>query len=76
MLKENHWHCGYAIEAAIACKAYAFDQLHQPKVYSIIKADNYASMNVAKRNGMCKEAEFMACYYNGKQLHFLYSITK
>jgi len=51
-LQKAHWHRGYAIEAAAACKRYAFDVLGAEEVCSIIKEDNFASQNVARRNGM------------------------
>ena len=51
-LQKAHWHRGYAIEAASACKRYAFDVLGAREVCSIIREDNAASQNVAKRNGM------------------------
>lgn len=76
LLKEMFWHYGYASEAANGCKKYAFEQLNRDKVYSIIKSDNYASMKVAKSMGMKKEDEFMTQYYNGKMLHYLYSVYK
>lgn len=76
LLKERFWHYGYASEAANGCKKYAFEQLNRDKVYSIIKSDNYASMKVAKSMGMKKEDEFMTQYYNGKMLHYLYSVYK
>ncbi len=44
-------------------------------MYSIIKADNLASMRVAEAIGMKKEKEFITKYYNGEMLHFLYSIN-
>ncbi len=46
------WHNGYAIEAARACKAYAFDTLGAQEVCSIIRDTNEASKKVAVRNGM------------------------
>ena len=51
-LQKAHWHKGYAAEAAIACKRYAFDVLGAGEVCSIIREDNIASQNVARRNGM------------------------
>ena len=51
-LQKAHWHRGYAAEAAIACKRYAFETLCAGEVCSIIREDNYASQNVARRNGM------------------------
>lgn len=76
LLKENFWHCGYASEAANGCKKYAFECLNEEKVYSIIKADNYASIKVAENVGMVKEDEFITQYYNGDKLHYLYSIKR
>jgi RimJ/RimL family protein N-acetyltransferase len=76
LLKQNYWHFGYAREAAIACKNYAFKQLNKNKVYSIIKADNLPSIKVAESHGMTKEDEFITKYYNGDMLHYLYSAEK
>lgn len=76
LLKETFWHCGYAREAAAGCKKYAFEYLNKSKVYSVIKADNTASMKVAKAIGMKKEDEFITQYYNGDMLHFLYSVQR
>ena len=55
-LQKAYWHMGYATEAAIACKRYAFDVLGTPEVCSIIRESNLASQKVARRNGMtlCK----------------------
>ena len=76
LLKEAFWHCGYAREAALACKKYALEHLHRDKVYAIIKADNTASIKVAESIGMAKEDEFTARYYHGDMLHFLYSAQR
>ncbi len=76
LLKKNFWHYGYAREAAGGCKKYAFEHLDRDKVYSIINADNFASMRVAESIGMKKEDEFITQYYNGDMLHFLYSVRR
>ncbi len=76
LLKEKFWHFGYVREAADGCKKYAFGQLNRDKVYSIIKADNFASIKVAESIGMSKEDEFITQYYNGDMLHFLYSVHR
>ncbi len=76
LLKEKYWHHGYAREAAAGCKHYAFEQLNQNKVYSIIKTDNYPSMKVAQSIGMTKQDEFITQYYNGDMLHYLYSVSR
>ena len=73
LLKKEFWHFGYAREAASGCKRYAFQTLGQPKVFSIIKSDNLPSIKVAESIGMKKEDAFMARYYHGDMLHFLFS---
>lgn len=52
LFRKDCWHKGYATEAAMGCKEYAFDTLDVSEVYSIIRDDNIASQNVARRNGM------------------------
>lgn len=52
LLHRNHWHQGYAIEAARGCTKYAFEVLNVTEVFSIIRNTNIAAMNVAIRNGM------------------------
>ncbi|WP_411031303.1 GNAT family N-acetyltransferase [Spongiimicrobium sp. 3-5] len=53
----QYWSQGYATEAAIKCKQYAFDkELHlkfaNNSLISIIQVDNMASQKVARNNGM------------------------
>lgn len=72
LLKKKYWHQGYASEAALGCKIYAFDYLKAESVYSIIKADNKASIKVANNIGMKKIDEFITQYYHGDMLHYLY----
>jgi len=52
LFQKAHWHKGYATEAAIACKEYAFSVLNASSVYSIIRDTHIASQNIAVRNGM------------------------
>lgn len=76
LIKRKYWHCGYATEAAIACKDYAFYHLNKDRVVSIIRDTNYASQNVAKRVGMSIEKQFIKHYYNMDIPHYLYSMSK
>jgi ribosomal-protein-alanine N-acetyltransferase len=76
LLKRSEWHKGYATEAALACKEYAFTKLGLHRVVSIIRDNNYASQAVAKRAGMVKESEFIKFYYNIYMPHFVYAIEK
>ena len=50
-----HWGNGYATEAAIACKKFAFENEMADSIISIIHVDNIASQKVALRNGMQAE---------------------
>ena len=52
LFQKAYWHKGYATEAAIACKEYAFSVLNASSVYSIVRDTNIAAQNVAVRNGM------------------------
>ncbi|WP_461214600.1 GNAT family N-acetyltransferase [Lacticaseibacillus sp. GG6-2] len=63
LLQRRFWHQGYATEAAIGAKRYAFDHLNQPEVWSIIRDTNFASMNVAIRNGMLVRGRIVKHYY-------------
>lgn len=47
LFQRDFWHQGYAIEAAKACKDYAFEILDVKEVYSIIRDTNTASKRVA-----------------------------
>lgn len=73
LFNKAYWHKGYATEAAIACKNYAFN-LDIDEVYSIIRENNLPSINVAKRNGMTQKGEFVKHYYGMDMLHLIYSI--
>lgn len=53
-LLPNHWGKGYASEAAIACKRYAFEHQLAPSVISLIDPGNMLSQAVAEKNGMTK----------------------
>lgn len=74
LFKKAYWHHGYATEAAIACKKYAFETLKVNRVYSIIRDNNIPSQMVAKRNGMTAVAKLDKFYYNMHMPHIVYSI--
>jgi RimJ/RimL family protein N-acetyltransferase len=76
LFKKEFWHQGYATEAAKACKAYAFDKLAADEVYSIIRDTNFASMNVAIRNGMLVRGWFVKHYYNIDMPHYVFSAKR
>lgn len=64
LFNRAYWHKGYATEAAIACKKYAYEMLGANEVCSIIKNTNTASQNVAIRNGMTM-ADTWTKHYRG-----------
>lgn len=76
LFQKAFWHQGYAIEAASACKRYAFDVLGAEEVFSIIRDTNIPSQHVAERNGMVRRGSFVKYYYHTYMLHFIFSITR
>jgi ribosomal-protein-alanine N-acetyltransferase len=76
LFQKDYWHRGYASEAAIACKEYAFDKLNAKEVYSIIRDTNIPSQNVAIRNGMTCIDKFVKHYRGVDVPHFLFSANK
>ena len=76
IFQKAHWHKGYATEAAIACREYAFEKLDAPEVFSIIRDTNIASQNVEKRNGMTVKDTFIKRYQGIDMPHYLFSVTR
>lgn len=76
IFQKAHWHQGYATEAAIACREYAFDHLNADEVFSIIRDTNVASQNVAKRNGMRICDTFVKHYYGMDMPHYVFSVKR
>jgi len=52
LLRSEHWHRGYATEAARACRDYGFNILGRTRLISLIRPENTPSIRVAERNGM------------------------
>lgn len=71
-LRRDLWGQGFATEAAVACRDWAFAHLNIDRVISLIRPDNLRSRRVAERNGMTvwKEVE-----WHGMR-HCVYSIEK
>lgn len=73
---KSYWHNGYATEAAKACKKYAFEVLGVEEVFSIIRDNNIASQNVAKRNGMTYVESFVKHYRGIDMPHYVFSVKR
>ena len=76
LFQKAYWHRGYASEAAIACKQYAFETLNADEVFSIIRDTNIASQNVALRNGMTIADKFIKHYRGIDMPHYLFSVKR
>ena len=74
LFQKAYWHKGYATEAAVACKKYAFETLNAKEVFSIIRDNNIPSQKVAKRNGMKVVDQFVKHYYGMDMPHLVFSI--
>lgn len=76
LLNRHWWHLGYAIEAARACKDYAFENIGAEQVCSIIRTENLPSQRVAIRNGMVPRSLFTKHYWHQDMAHVVYSISR
>lgn len=76
LFRKDVWHRGYAIEAARACKRYAFDVLNAETVYSIIRENNLPSQKVAIRNGMSVRGRMIKHYWGMDMPHLIFSVTR
>lgn len=75
LFRKDFWHKGYATEAAVACKDYAFNRLGEKRVYSIIRDLNLPSRRVALRNGMKVCGVQVKHYYGIDMPHLIYCIS-
>ncbi|MGN0597533.1 MAG: GNAT family N-acetyltransferase [Ruminiclostridium sp.] len=76
LFERRHWHRGYAAEAAISCKKYAFETLNAEEVCSIIRDTNLPSQNVAVRNGMKKEDGWVKHFRGVNMPHYRFVAYK
>ncbi len=76
LLAYEHWHNGYAAEAAAACREYGFNTLKFNTLYSIIRDTNIASRNVALRNGM-NWVDTIIKHYRGMDMpHMVFCVNR
>ena len=72
LLRSEHWHLGYATEAAIACRDYGFHTLNLLRLISLIRPENEPSIRVAQRVGMRPERLIRRKTFD----HWIYSIER
>jgi [ribosomal protein S5]-alanine N-acetyltransferase len=58
-LARANWGCGYATEAALAVRDYAFNSLGLKRLIAMIDPQNTASLRVARKLGMVYKKEIM-----------------
>jgi len=76
LFNRQHWHQGYATEAARACRDWAFSALGAPRVYAIVRDTNLASMNVAIRLGMTVRTSFVKHFRGVDMPHFAFAVDR
>ena len=76
VFRRDRWHHGYATEAALACRDYAFETLGFNEVFSIIRDVNQASRRVALRLGMEPRALMMKHCHGVDMPHIVYGISR
>jgi len=72
-LHPSYWGRGMATEAAVMIRDWAFANLDQGKLISIIEPENAAAIAVAKKIGMNFERKFL---FKGQRLTHIYSLRK
>ncbi|HJA14648.1 MAG TPA: GNAT family N-acetyltransferase [Candidatus Butyricimonas faecavium] len=76
LFRKEFWHKGFATEAAIACKEYAFQVLNFDEIYSIIRDTNIPSQKVALRNGMIEIGRLVKHYRGIDMPHIVFRVSK
>lgn len=76
LFRRDHWHRGYAVEAATACRDWAFRMLDTDEVYTKIRSTNIASMNVAIRLGMTVRRTYTTHYRGVDMPHLAFALDR
>jgi RimJ/RimL family protein N-acetyltransferase len=77
-LHPDHWGRGYAVEAADALAAHAFEALGAARVFAMLHPDNRASAQVLERIGMLFEGHTRNSYWVGDEVSddWIYGMTR
>jgi [ribosomal protein S5]-alanine N-acetyltransferase len=73
LIHRPFWRRGFATEAALACRDYAFDVLGRRRVIALIRPENGPSQTVAQRLGMAAEPD--AVWHSGFE-HHIFSVSR
>ncbi|MFT3799218.1 GNAT family N-acetyltransferase [Microbacterium sp.] len=76
LFRRAYWHRGLAVEAATACRDWAFENLGTDDLYAKVRSTNVASMNVAIRLGMTMRRTFTTHYRGVDMPHLAFAIGR
>jgi len=71
LIHRPFWRHGFATEAGCACRDYAFSTLAQPRVISLVRAENTVSQGVARNLGM----DIIGRAPHGGYEHLVYAVS-
>jgi RimJ/RimL family protein N-acetyltransferase len=73
LIHRPFWRRGFATEAALACRDYAFDVLGRQRVIALIRPDNIPSLGVARKLGMQPEPDRV---WHSKFEHVVFAVSR
>jgi ribosomal-protein-alanine N-acetyltransferase len=76
LFQRAHWGHGYGVEAAAACRDWAFSTLPIDELYAKIRSTNIASMNLAIRLGMTVRRTFTTHYRGVDMPHLAFAMDR
>jgi len=76
LFQRAYWHRGYALEAAAACRDWAFATQPIDELYAKVRSTNTASMNVAIRLGMTVRRTFTTHYRGVDMPHLAFAVSR
>ena len=73
LIHRPFWRRGFATEAAIACRDYAFEALDRERVIALVRPENSPSQGVAQKLGMQPESDRVQ--HSGFE-HIVFSVSR
>ena len=73
LIHRPFWRQGFATEAALACRDYAFDVLGRQRVIALIRPENVPSQGVARKLGMQPEPDRI---WHSRFEHIVFSVSR
>ena len=73
LIHRPYWGQGFATEAALACRNYAFKHFNRPRVFALVRPENEPSQHVARKLGMTPGPETVQ---HSGLTHLVFSIAQ